>query len=184
MITSLLAASALALAAGATSSAPETPAQQAETARPVLVEHLAPEFGRFAVTNWVMSGPGEMAELHFTVETGPVLGGDGVRTIWRDAADGVFFGELTRVQDPQTGEIVQHWYAAARGEWSVTRQAVSLAPDGHRSEFSGEDAYGAFDARTRTTYNDDGSYGWTIERRYPGTDWFLIDRGEAVPLAE
>lgn len=184
MITGLLAAGVLALAPGATSNAREAPPEQAETAMPDLAAHVAPELGHFAVTNWVLSGPGELAVLHFTVETGRALGGEGVRTIWRDAADGAFFGELTRVLDSDTGEVVQHWYAAARGEWSVTRQTVRFEPDGHGSAFSGEDGYGAFDARTRTTYNADGSYGWTIERRYPGTNWFLIDRGEAVPLAE
>ncbi|WP_291844155.1 hypothetical protein [Maricaulis sp.] len=183
MIMTLLAATALALAPNAPARAEEQAFEQAETGALSLADHLAPELGRFAVANWVMSGPGEMSELHFTVETGLVLGGQGVRTIWREAGTGAFFGELTRVLDAETGEVVQHWFAAARGEWAVTRQALEFAPDGHGSEFSGEDGFGPFDARTRTRHNADGSYVWTIERRYPGTNWFLVDRGEAVPIA-
>lgn len=184
MIRTWLASATLAFAPGGAGAWNDDPGPQAGQMTPSLTDRLAPELGRFAVTNWVVSGPGEMAELHFTVDTRPALGGQGVRTVWRVAEDGAFFGELTRILDPETGEVVQHWFATARGEWAVTRQAVSFSADGHGSEFTGEDGYGAFDARTRTTHNADGSYGWTIERRYPGTAWFLVDRGEAVPVAD
>ncbi|MFY0637250.1 hypothetical protein [Maricaulis maris] len=184
MIKTLLASATLAFASGGAWGWDDDSGSQAARMTPSLADRLAPELGRFAVINRVVSGPGEMAELHFTVDTRPALGGQGVRTVWRDAEDGAFFGELTRILDPETGEVVQHWFAAARGEWAVTRQAVRFLADGHGSEFTGEDGFGAFDARTRTTHNADGSYGWTIERRYPGTEWFLVDRGEAVPVED
>ena len=149
-----------------------------------FVDQLSGEIGRFDVTNWVMSGPGDVRELHFVVETEAVLGGAGVRTVWRTAPDGDFFGELTRSLDPQTGEVVQHWYAARSGTWSQARQIVQFDASGHGASFSGEDGYGPFEARTRTMRTDGGGYRWTIERRYPGTDWFLIDRGEAVPASD
>ena len=34
-----------------------------------FVDQLSGEIGRFDVTNWVMSGPGDVRELHFVVET-------------------------------------------------------------------------------------------------------------------
>ncbi len=182
MILTLLAACVLIFEPGSPVKSSAGRITQAEEVDPSLADHFGPELGRFAVSNWVMSGPGEETELHFTIETELALGGQAVRTMWLEAGSGAFFGELTRVLDTETGEVVQHWFAAASGNWAVTRQVLSFEPDGHGSAFSGEDRFGAFEARTRTTYNADGSYSWTIERRYPGTDWFLIDRGEAVPL--
>tara|TARA_R110000868_G_scaffold257504_2_gene514665 strand:+ start:5328 stop:5852 length:525 start_codon:yes stop_codon:yes gene_type:complete len=141
----------------------------------------APEAGRFRVINWLWSGPGVTREVRFTLETAPALDGAGLRTQWRDAETGSFVGELTRTQDPASGEWVQHWFSAASGQWSVTRQSVQVYEDGYGTAFSGEDGHGPFDVRTRTTHLATGGYDWIIERRYPGTDWFVVDRGEARP---
>ncbi len=144
---------------------------------------MTPETGRFAVTNWVMRGPGQSVELDFLVDTRPVLDGQGIRTVWREAGTGRFFGELTRTQDPETGELVQHWYAANGQVWSQTRRRIEIVAGGYDEAFEGEDPFGAFEARVRTRHGPDG-YRWTIERRYPGTDWFVVDRGEAVRFEE
>lgn len=147
-----------------------------------ISEVLAPEVGRFAVTNWVMSGPGDFQELHFTIETEITLGGAGVRTAWFEGEDGAFFGEVTRTLDPGSGEVIQHWFAARTESWSTTRQAWDVSVAGHSTLFSGEDGFGEFEARSITTHLPEGGFDWTIERRYPGTEWFLVDRGEARPL--
>ena len=149
------------------------------------VEFLAafePEVGRFAVTNWVKRGPDAAEERELFIETSVVLAGAALRTQWHDARTGAYVGELTRCLDPRTGEVVQLWYAARSGVWSLTRQVRELEPTGHRTSFSGEDGFGTFEARAHTTYRPDGGFEWTIERRYAGTDWFVVDRGEARPV--
>ena len=148
-----------------------------------LIEALSPELGRFAVTTWVMQGPDQSAEFQFVVESGPALDGQGVRTVWQVAETSAFFGEITRSLDPDSGELVQLWYAATSGNWSQTRRTVDFLEAGYDESFSGEDSFGPFQARVRTRHGP-GGYRWTIERRYEGTDWFVIDRGEAVRLEE
>ena len=146
-----------------------------------IVEVLGAEVGRFAVTNWVKSGPGDFEELHFTIETEVILEGAGVRTTWFEGEGdgGAFAGEVTRTLDPQNGEVIQHWFSARTGRWSTTRQALNLSATGHSTLHSGEDGFGAFEARSITTYLPEGGFDWTIERRYAGTGWLPIDRGEA-----
>lgn len=154
----------------------------AETAQELLA-HFEPEMGRWAVSNSVMKGPGQVAELKFIVETSQTLGGLGVTTDWYDAETGNFFGEVIRTYNPKTEEVEQHYFAAASSTWSMTSQALVFSGAGYSTSFSGEDPYGTFDARTQTTHlPDHGGYDWTIERRYGEGDWFVIDRGEARPL--
>ncbi|MEZ5999921.1 hypothetical protein [Hyphomonas sp.] len=149
-------------------------------------EHVAnfqPEIGRWAVVNSVMKGPGAFEELHFIIETAPILDGLGVKTDWYDAGTGNFFGEVIRTYNPAAGVVDQLYFAGKRSSWSTTAQAVTFSETGYSTSFSGEDQFGAFDARSQTTYlPDEGGYDWTIERRYDGGDWFVIDQGEARPL--
>ncbi|GJL92911.1 hypothetical protein [Hyphococcus sp.] len=147
--------------------------------------HFEREYGRWRVVNSVMKGPGEFAELHFIVETSPTLNGYGVKTDWYDAASGEFFGEVIRTYNPASEMIDQHYFAAKASKWSTTAQEFVVTENGHSAAFSGEDKFGSFEARTNTTFlPDGGGYDWTIERRYNGGDWFLIDRGEARPLTQ
>jgi hypothetical protein len=153
-----------------------------DAANAIFLAALEPEIGRFAVTNWVKKGPGQSEEHQLVAETSVVLAGTGLRTQWHDAQTGTYVGELTRCLDPQTGEVVQLWYAARSGLWTMTRQVRELEPTGHRTTFSGEDGFGAFEARAHTAYRHDGGFEWTIERRYAGTDWFMVDHGVARPI--
>ena len=156
----------------------------ADAGNTAIVELLGAEVGRFAVTNWVKSGPGDFQELHFTIETEVTLGGAGVRTTWFEGEGdgGAFFGEVTRTLDAESNEVIQHWFSARTGRWSTTRQALNLSATGHSTLHSGEDGFGAFEARSITTHLPGGGFDWAIERRYAGTSWFPIDRGEARPI--
>lgn len=67
----------------------------------------------------------------------------------------------------------------------ISEQRPERRDNGFGTAFEGEDQFGSFEARSQTVFlPDGGGFDWTIERRYPGTDWFVIDRGEARPFAE
>ncbi len=147
------------------------------------VANFQPEIGRWAVVNSVMTGPGTLEEQDFIVETAQIFDGLGVRTDWYDAETGNFFGEVIRSYNPASGVVDQLYFAGKRSSWSTTAQTVTFSETGYTTAFSGADQFGAFDARSQTTYlPDHGGYDWTIERRYNGGDWFVVDRGEARPF--
>ena len=160
---------------------PQEPAP-AEIARN-HISHFEPAVGRWSVVNTVMKGPGVQEDLHFIVETAETLDGLGVKVDWYEAETGAFFGSIIRTYNPASGEVDQHYFAASSSNWSTTAQNIVFDEDGYHTSFSGADQYGSFDARTKTTFlPKHGGYDWTIERRYEGGDWFVIDRGEARPL--
>jgi len=155
----------------------------AEAARQQL-SHFEPEIGRWDVVNSVMKGPGELATLYFVVETSPTFDGLGIKADWYEAESGKFFGQVIRTYNPATAKIDQHYFAAGSSTWSATSQDVKFDETGYSTSFSGTDRFGSFDARTKTTLLPDGAgYDWTIERRYKGGDWFVMDRGEARPAS-
>lgn len=147
------------------------------------VANFQPEIGRWAVVNSVMTGPGTLEEQHFIVETAQIFDGLAVKTDWYEAETGNFFGEVIRSYNPATGVVDQLYFAGQRSSWSTTAQAATFSETGYSTSFSGEDQFGTFDARSQTAYlPDNGGYDWTIERRYNGGDWFVVDRGEARPF--
>jgi len=178
-----LAVLAMTVTARAEAVKPEVAPAPAEAARQQL-SHFEPEIGRWDVVNSVMKGPGELATLYFVVETSPAFDGLGIKTDWYVAESGKFFGQVIRTYNPATAKIDQHYFAAGSSTWSATSQDVKFDETGYGASFSGADRFGSFDARTKTTLLPDGAgYDWTIERRYEGGDWFVIDRGEARPAS-
>lgn len=178
----LLSIITFAFATSTTLAAPAAPSEIRASAAEYIAQ-FEREYGRWAVENAVMSGPGQFKELRFVVETGPALAGLGVRSVWFDTDSGKFFGEIIRTFNPATSAVEQHYFAAERSAWSSRSQEIRFTDAGYESAFSGEDQYGEFDARATTTFLPDGAgYDWTIERRYKGGDWFLIDRGAARAL--
>ncbi len=140
------------------------------------------EIGLWQVTNDVMQKPGEFTQLKFRVEISPVFDGRGIKSTWRTNDDNAFFGQVIRTYNPATGAVDQHYFAAKNSTWSARSQVINFHENGYSTAYSGADQYGKFDLRSKTTYLPQGGFDWTIERRYEGTDWFLVDRGEARPF--
>jgi hypothetical protein len=152
------------------------------------MQPFASQIGEWNVTNWLMSTPGAFDEKHFVVRVGWEFDGLGLRSDWYSVNDsgaaGRWFGVVIQTYNPASGEVEQEYFAGDRSTWIESRQVLELHDDGFGTTFSGADDYGPFDARTRTRYLETGGFDWTIERRYPGTDWFVIDRGEARAVAD
>jgi hypothetical protein len=142
-----------------------------------------PTIGQWRVQNWVMQSPGEFTLLEFNIEVSATLDGLGLQTHWRRGEDSEYFGYVVQTFNPRTEMIDQHYFNVATSAWSSTVQDLTFDQTGYGTSFNGEDQFGVFEARTRTSILSDGAgFDWMIERKYPGTDWFLIDRGEARPM--
>ena len=150
----------------------------------VTLEDLQPTLGSWQVTNWLMTGPGQMEEHAFTIHIAEDLGGRGLRTDWF-SLEGEYVGTVLQTLRADGDGLDQLYYAAAQDSWVISEQRPERRDNGFGTAFEGEDQFGPFEARSQTVFLPDGrGFDWTIERRYPGTDWFVIDRGEARPLAE
>jgi hypothetical protein len=156
---------------------------QDEIARDYMAR-FEPTIGQWRVQNWVVQSPGEFTMLEFNIEVTSTLDGLGLQTHWRQGDDNDYFGYVVQTFNPSTQMLDQHYFNVATSMWSSTVQDLTFDQAGYGTSFTGEDQYGPFEARTRTTMLPDGAgFDWTIERKYPGTDWFMIDRGEARPQA-
>jgi hypothetical protein len=149
---------------------------------------FAAQIGDWSVTNWLMRSPGEYDEKHFVIRVRSEFDGLGLRSDWYLADEqgraGAWFGAVIQTYNPASGEIEQEYFSGDQSNWIESRQVLELHDNGFGTSFSGADDYGPFDARTRTVYRDGDGFDWLIERRYPGTDWFVIDRGEARALVD
>ena len=148
------------------------------------LEDFQPTLGGWQVTNWLMTGPGQFEERYFTINVAADLGGKGLRTDWY-SLDGAYFGTVLQTLRRDGQGLDQLYFAAAQDSWTVSEQHPERQNNGFGTRFNGEDEFGRFEARSQTRYlPDGGGFDWTIERRYPGTGWFVIDRGEARPTGD
>ncbi|GJL96417.1 MAG: hypothetical protein DHS20C06_02340 [Hyphobacterium sp.] len=142
-------------------------------------DNFAYQEGRWQLENFLVQGPGQSTTKHFSVTTTRVFDGLGMRSYWVDNETGDWIGTVITTFEPTENLYSVRFFDGRNNRWIDSDQAITLTDTGFESTFSGEDQHGAFDSRTRMDRVSDDHYRQTIERRYPGTDWFITDSVEA-----
>ncbi len=143
-------------------------------------DHFAFQEGEWQLENFVMRGPNDSTTLHFTVTIERIFDGMGHQSRWVQNDTGEWIGDIINTYDVETNLFSVRFFDARANRWVESAQEITLTETGFESQFSGEDQHGPFDSRTRMERISDDQYRQTIERRYPGTDWFVTDRVEAT----
>jgi len=134
LITSL---AVLGLVLSASVSVQAEDASRSETqAASVTLEDFRPTLGRWQVTNWLMIGPGQMEERHFSIHVAADLGGKGLRTDWF-MQDGRYFGTVLQTLHVGGQGLDQLYYSAAEDSWAISEQYPVLRENGFGTQFEG-----------------------------------------------
>ena len=144
-----------------------------------FIESLSFLEGEWELQNWLASGPSTSHTLDFHVSTTRTFDGLGLQSEWY-AEDGGWYGRVMNTYDPEAGMWQVYYFDGHNNRWSNSAHAIELTETGYSLTSEGEDAYGPFESRTRFERISDDAYRSSTERRYPGTDWFPIDRIEAT----
>jgi len=142
-------------------------------------EHFAFMEGNWQLENFIMQGPTDSVTLEFSVTVERVFDGMGHQSHWIQNDTGDWIGDIINTYDVDTNLFSVRFFDARANRWIESAQEMTLTETGFEASFSGEDQYGPFDSRTRMERVSDDHYRQTIERRYPGTDWFITDSVEA-----
>ncbi|MBI1236831.1 MAG: DUF1579 domain-containing protein [Alphaproteobacteria bacterium] len=142
-------------------------------------DNLAYLEGGWQLENFLMTGPGQSTTKEFSVTTTRVFDGLGLNSHWIDNETGDWIGNVITTFDPATHLYSVRFFDGRNNLWVDSDQTITLTESGFESTFSGEDQHGPFESRTRMERISDDHYRQTIERRYPGTDWFVTDSVEA-----
>ncbi|WP_109259646.1 hypothetical protein [Hyphobacterium indicum] len=143
-------------------------------------DHFAFLEGDWQLENFIMRGPNNTLTLEFTVTVERIFEGMGHQSHWVQNDTGAWIGDIINTYDVETNLYSVRFFDARANRWVESAQEITLTETGFESQFSGEDQHGPFDSRTRMERISDDHYRQTIERRYPGTDWFVTDRVEAT----
>jgi hypothetical protein len=141
--------------------------------------HMAFLEGDWQLENFLMTGPGQSTTKSFSVSTERVFDGLGLMSNWTDNETGDWIGAVITTFDPGSSTYSVRFFDGRANRWTESDQVLTLTSTGFEASFSGEDAHGPFDSRTRMERVSADHYRQTIERRYPGTDWFVTDSIEA-----
>ncbi|WP_394692606.1 hypothetical protein [Hyphobacterium sp.] len=143
-------------------------------------DHFAFQEGQWQLENFIMRGPNDSTTLEFTVTVERVFDGTGRQSHWVQNDTGEWIGDIINTYDVETNLLSVRFFDARANRWVESAQEITLTETGFELQFSGEDQHGPFDSRTRMERISDDHYRQTIERRYPGTDWFVTDRVDAT----
>lgn len=142
-------------------------------------DHFAFQEGEWQLENFIMRGPNDSTTLEFTVTVERIFDGMGHQSRWVQNDTGEWIGDIINTYDVETNLYSVRFFDARANRWVESAQEITLTETGFESTFSGEDQHGHFDSRTRMERISNDHYRQTIERRYPGTDWFVTDSVEA-----
>lgn len=145
---------------------------------PLIENRLNYMLGSFDVVNKNLKpGTRDYHERAFRIEATPIFEGNGIQTKWYEADSGAWFG--TVISD--FGHFPKHmktlWYAEAKREWQINHFDLSSHDDagGITVIKEGKDQFGTFQSKRIHEPTETG-FKYVHLRKYPGTEWFIVDQ--------